>query len=289
MKKIILIPSPKKDTNFRVARSVILRLRSQGAKVFVDKKYRELIWDEVETFQTPPSDADLCIVMGGDGSFLDAAPFVIEHSIPLLGINLGRVGFLPAIEPDKLSHLDKLFKKKPKLAKHILLEVTVQTAEGEKKTCGHLAVNDVVLCCERNMGLAEFSLSDQYENGIFYRADGMILSTPTGSSAYSLSAGGPLIENSVEAICATPICAHSFFNRPILFGMKSTVTLRNESERGVALILSVDGRAEDRLLPGDEAIVTVSQKHLFTVEYPNSGMLSTLRRKMEAAELKKDT
>ena len=291
MKKVILFPCPQKDANYRVARQVIFRLRSKGAKVYVDRKYEDLIWDEVETYTaTPPADADLCVVLGGDGSFLDATPFPIEKGIPMVGINLGRIGFLSVIEPDKLSLLDKLFgKKKITVEKRILLEVTIRKDNGEEKHFDRLAVNEVAFTRQGASGVAEFSMQDEHGNCIFYFADGMILSTPTGSSAYSLSAGGPLIDNEVEAICATPICAHSFFNRPILFGPRSTITLRNNSERAIAMDLSVDGRVLDALAPGEEAEVRVAEKRLLTVEYPNSGMLNTLRRKMEAAELKKNT
>lgn len=289
MKKIILIPNPQKDPNFRVARNVILRLRNNGAKVYVDKKHKELIWAEVETYKTPPQDADLCIVMGGDGSFLDAAPFAILHDIPMVGINLGRIGFLSVIEPNKLSLLDRLFKKNPKVSKRILLTATLQKANGEVKTYDRLAVNEVAICHESHFSLADFSMTDENSNSIIYRADGIVLATPTGSSAYSLSAGGPLIENGVEAICATPVCAHSFFNRPVLFGLKSVIVIRNTSERDAMMKFSIDGRVTDQLAPGDELTVSVSNKRLLTVEYPNSGMLNTLRRKMEAAELRKDT
>ena len=290
MKKVILIPCPQKDENYRVARQVISRLHSKGAKVYVDRKYEELIWDEVETYTTPPTDADLCVVLGGDGSFLDASPLAIQHQIPMVGINLGRIGFLSVIEPDKLSLLDKIFlKKKVTVEQRILLEVLIRKNNGKEKLFDRLAVNEIAFTRQGATGIAEFSLQDEHGNSIFYFADGMILSTPTGSSAYSLSAGGPLIANEVEAICATPICAHSFFNRPILFGPGAVITLRNNSERNIALDLSLDGRVLDTLAPGEEAEVRVAEKRLLTVEYPNSGMLNTLRRKMEAAELKKNT
>ena len=288
MKKVILLPNPAKDPNFRVARKVILRLHSNGAKVYVDKKHQELIWDEVELYTAPPTDADLCVVMGGDGSFLDATPFCISHDIPLVGINLGRLGFLSIIEPDKISLLDKAFKKNPDINQRLLLRVTVQKANGETKSYDRLAVNEVAFLHKKTVGMAEFSLHDDHGNAVSYMADGMILATPTGSSAYSLSAGGPLVDSGVEAICATPICAHSFFNRSILFGKNAVLTVRNNSERGMNLDLTIDGRAIDSLEAGDEATVTVANKQLRTIEYPSVGMLNTLRRKMEAAELKKN-
>lgn len=289
MNKIVLIPNPTKDDGFRVARRVIYRLRSKGAKVYVDKKYTELHWEEVEFYTTPPKQADLCIVMGGDGSFLNAAPYAIKHQIPLLGINLGRIGFLSVIEPERITQLDKLFTKKIPVVERLLLSLSVRKTNGEVKTYERLALNEVLIKHKVSHMLSEFSMSDSHGNSIQYRADGLILSTPTGSSAYSLSAGGPLIETGVEALCATPICAHSFFNRPVLFGPQSVITVRNTSERGAKMVVCIDGQETDVLQPGDEAVVTVSDKHLLTFDYPNNGLLNTLRRKMEAAELRRDT
>ena len=287
MKKIILLPNPEKDEGFRVARQAIYRLRSNGAKVYVDKKYKDLYWDEVETYKTMPSDADLCIVMGGDGSFLDAAPFAIKNQIPMLGINLGRIGFLSVVEPGKMALLDKLFGKKLNISNRIVLSLTIHKSNGDVIVVERPAINEVAITNSSKLALGEFSMTDSHGNSIAYRGDGLILATPTGSSAYSLSAGGPLVENGVEAICATPVCVHSFFNRPVLFGLNSVITVRNTSERNVDLDVVVDSRHSEVLSPGDEATIEVSDKRLLTIEYPNSGMLNTLRRKMEAAELKK--
>ena len=276
MEKIILFPNAFKDKGYRIARRVIYHLRQKGAEVFVSAEHKALVWDEAQIYTTPPSDAELCIVMGGDGSVLDVASFAIEHNIPLLGINLGRLGYLSTLEPDRLALLDRLFTKKIKVKKRMLLSVTVHKADGTTKELDRLAVNDVVIWL------------DSVGNSINYRADGMIAATPAGSSAYSLSAGGPLVETGVEAVCVTPICSHSFFNRSILFPPSSTVTFRNNSERGQELALLIDGRISEKLMPGDEAQINVTGKKLQMVYFSDSGMLNTLWRKMEAAELNRE-
>ena len=288
MQKIILIPNPYKDKSYRVARRIIYHLRQKGAEVYVSEEHKSLVWDDAQTYKIPPKDACLCIVMGGDGSVLDAAPLAIELNIPILGVNLGRLGYLSTLEPDRLSLLDRLFSGKFKLKDNMLLSTSVHKGNGTDLKIDRLSVNDIVICHDQNFGLADISLLDNAGNTINYRADGMIVATPAGSSAYSLSAGGPLMESGVDAFCVTPICSHSFFNRSILFSASSTVTLKNNSERGQELALLIDGRISEKLLPGDEAQITVSEKKLKMVYFSDSGMLNTLWRKMEAAELNKE-
>ena len=288
MKKIILIPNAYKDKGYRVARRVIYQLRQNGADVYVSEEHKSLAWDEAQMYQTPPKDAELCIVMGGDGSVLDAAPLAIELNIPLLGVNLGRLGYLSTLEPDRLSLLDRLFNNKFKAKDTMLLSAIVHKANGNEIKIDRLSVNDIVICHDQNFGLADIAVLDNTGNSINYRADGMIIATPAGSSAYSLSAGGPLVESGVDAFCVTPICSHSFFNRSILFSASTTVTLKNNSERGQELALLVDGRICEKLFPGDEAHINVSDKKLKMIYFSDSGMLNTLWRKMEAAELNKE-
>lgn len=288
MEKIILIPNPYKDKGYRIARRVIYQLRQKGAEVYVSEEHKSLVWDEVQVYSIPPKDAELCIVMGGDGSVLDAAPLAIELNVPLLGVNLGRLGYLSTLEPDRLSLLDRLFNGKFKVKDNMLLSVSVHRADASEVKIDRLSLNDIVICHDQNFGLADITLLDNADNSINYRADGMIVATPAGSSAYSLSAGGPLVESAVDAFCVTPICSHSFFNRSILFSASTTITLKNNSERGQELALLVDGRVCEKLLPGDEAQVTVSQRKLKMIYFSDNGMLNTLWRKMEAAELNKE-
>lgn len=286
IKKVILIPNEQKDDGLRIARRVIHRLTAKGAEVYIDKAHTDLYWEEAQVYEKPPKDADLCLVMGGDGTFLDNAPFAVEHGIPLVGINLGRLGYLAVVEADKLSMLDRLFRKTVTLSERMLLEGTVHRCGGETHTVGRAAVNDIAIMREGNAGLPDFSVSDSSGNVINYRADGVIFATPSGSSAYSLSAGGPLLNADVEAVCMTPVCCHSFFSRSVIFGPGSAVTVGNTSERGISLELLFDGRAAAVLKPGDEVTVRKSDRTLKTVDFSERGMLTTLRRKMEAAELR---
>lgn len=288
MHKIILIPSKTKDEGFRIARRVIHQLAAKGAEVYIDKSYVDLYWEEAKFYEQMPTDADLCLVMGGDGTVLDAAPFAIAHNIPLAGINLGRLGYLSVVETNRLFMLDRLFRKTLCISERMLLSCTVRRKNGETTEAERAAVNDIVIMRKGNTGLPDLSVSDSLANVINYRADGIIFATPSGSSAYSLSAGGPLLNTDVEAICMTPVCCHSFFNRSVIFGPTAAVTVKNTSDRGIITDLSVDGRCLLQLEPGDEVTVRKSDKYLKMVDFSESGMLNTLRRKMEAAELNRD-
>ena len=288
IRKVILIPNEQKDDGLRIARRVIHRLSAKGASVYIDKSHTDLYWEEAQFYEKPPKDADLCLVMGGDGTFLDNAPFAVENDIPLVGINLGRLGYLAVVEADKLSMLDRLFRKSLAPSERMLLEGTIHRCAGDMTAIGRAAVNDIAVMRKGNAGLPDFSVSDSSGNVINYRADGVIFATPSGSSAYSLSAGGPLLNADVEAVCMTPVCCHSFFSRSVIFGPQSAVTVRNTSERGITLELLIDGRAAAVLEPGDEVTVRRSARTLKTVDFSESGMLTTLRRKMEAAELRHD-
>ena len=281
MKKILLIPNPIKDKGFRVARRVIHQLKRQGADVYIDKKFTDLIWEEAITYNDPPTDVDLCVVMGGDGSILDSAPFAIEHDIPIVGINLGRMGYLSEIEPDRLVLLDRLFRKNIKTVKRLLLSVTVRRADGTLHSDYRFAVNDVVICHDKNFGITDIAMVDSTGNSINYRADGVIVSTPAGSSAYSLSAGGPLVDAAVEAVCVTPICAHSLFSRSVLFPVDYTITLKNCSAREGMMRLSVDGGDSYTLAPGEYACVRRSTKTLRMVTLKKQSALGVLGRKMQ--------
>jgi len=288
IRKVILIPNESKDDGLRIARRVIHRLAAKGAEVYIDKAHKDLYWEEARFYETPPKDADLCLVMGGDGTFLDNAPFAVENGIPLVGINLGRLGYLAVVEADKLFMLDRFFRKTAGLTELMLLDGTVHRHTGEDFAVDRAAVNDIAVMRMGNAGLPDFSVSDNSGNVTNYRADGVIFATPSGSSAYSLSAGGPLLNADVEAVCMTPVCCHSFFNRSVIFGPEAAVTVRNTSGRGSTLELLFDGRTAAVLEPGDEVTVRKSDRTLKTISFTGSGMLTTLRRKMEAAELRHD-
>lgn len=184
---------------------------------------------------------DLAIVVGGDGTFLDVARYVVDQQIPILGVNLGRLGFLADVSPTTmLSTMEDVLKGVFDYEERNLLEVTIY--ENDDLVFKHLAFNDVVIHKPDTPKMIEF---ETFINGRFLksqRSDGMIISTPTGSTAYALSAGGPIVDPSLNVITLVSINPHTISNRPFVIGGDSKIELRaNENCSGLARI-TCDGQ-----------------------------------------------
>ena len=264
-----------------VTKSISEKLLSLGAAVYVDKKYNDVFSDSVERYVSFPDNAELIIVVGGDGSVLDASVVAIEHGIPLLGVNLGKVGYLSEVEPDNLEILSRLFTDEYSIEKKMLLTVSHIT-DSEATESDRLAVNDVIISHDSFLGIADFTLENGVGDSLKYRADGLILSTPAGSTAYSLSAGGPIVSHDIDSIVATPICPHSFFNRSIIFKSGEKIKVKNNSD--TVLNVSVDGRYFSNIAYGQECVVKMSEKKLKVLTFSENNMFSTLFKKMRILE-----
>ncbi len=281
MKNFVIIPNITKDKGLSVTKNITKKLISLGGAVYVSEKYSDFATEGANYYVRVPENVDLIVVVGGDGSMLDASTLAIERDIPLLGVNLGKVGYLSEVEPTGLDILERIFDGNYKIDEKILLSVTLVTDEG-RETAERLAVNDVILSHDSFLGIAEFVLYNSLGDSIKYRADGMILSTPAGSTAYSLSAGGPIISHNIDAIAATPICPHSFFNRSIIFQPKDVIRLKNMS-RG-PLNVSVDGRLWREVAEGEMCEIKTAEKRLKVLTFSESNMFSALFKKMKILE-----
>ena len=280
MKKIVIIPNPKKDVGLVITKAVLSTLVSFGATPYIDAIYSIGVPEACE-YTAFPSDAELIIVIGGDGSILDASVKAIKYDIPIVGVNLGRLGYLSEIEPDNLSVLLRLATDEYKINELMLLEVTRISSE-KKKHSERFAVNDVIISHNNFLGIAEFNLENSRGESVRYRADGIILSTPQGSTAYSLSAGGPIVSNSIDSIVATPICPHSFFNRSIIFSADEKLILNNNGS--TELNVSLDGRFFENLEKGESCVIGMADKRLKVLSFKDNNMFSTLFSKMRILE-----
>lgn len=279
MKNIFLVPNTKKDVEYRVTRAVAQKLASLDLSVFMLNLYNDSGIDECVYVDDIPQCAELVLVIGGDGSFIDAAGFAIKNDIPILGINLGKVGYLSEIEPSDLSALENLTVGEYTIDNKMLLEVSSENDKGKLEN--KLSVNDVVLSHPSYLGIADFVLISK-EGGVRYRADGIVVSTPAGSTAYSLSAGGPIVSHGANAIIVTPIAPHSFFNRSIVFGESEEIRIKNTSAD--SLNLSLDGRFCHVLSPGEKCTIKASKKKLKVLTFKENNMFSNLFCKMQIME-----
>jgi NAD+ kinase len=223
---------------------------------------------------------DLLLTFGGDGTLLRGARAVAPFGTPVLGINFGHLGFLTAVAPEALERaLEAVLTGDVVLDERMVLEVTAEAADGSVHG-RFLALNDAVLHRGGVARMIRMTLSVHGEEIGTYSADGIILSTPTGSTAYSLSAGGPVVSPSVNCIVATAICPHTLAVRPLVLPATETVTvevLYPDEE----IILTIDGQVGASLAPGDRIVVRRAPVPLRLVRLPGQTFFSTLRRKLQ--------
>lgn len=281
MKNIVIIPNVNKPRACDITREVIRILFDLNINVYVDEKYGEEFVGCAIGYSHFPEYADLICVIGGDGSVIDASVIAVEKDIPVLGINLGNLGYLAEIEPDSLAILKRLTTGEYRIVEKMLLGV--KKISGDNVTCAtRLAVNDIIISHEGYLGIADFTMITEDFDSFKLRADGMIFSTPAGSTAYSLSAGGPIIDHGINAILATPICPHSFFNRSIIFNENEALTIENNGKS--ELKISIDGRLFDSIDAGERCTVFKSSKTLKTLTFSPNNTFQTLFGKMKKIE-----
>lgn len=224
------------------------------------------------------AEADLLIVLGGDGSILEAARRAARRGTPILGINLGRLGYMAELEMSEIDLLPCLLAGDYQLEKRSMLRVEL-IAGGEMKSFCY-ALNDAVISNGSVSRLVDLELSEGGIPVATYRSDGLIIATPTGSTAYSMSAGGAIVDPRVPCFCVTPICPHSFIARPLVFSDTSTLEVRNICTREKMLYLTVDGRINFELYRGQIVRITKSSMQTNLIRLKPCGFYQKLREKM---------
>ena len=280
MKRIFIVTNPNKDVDYAVTKKTADFLQSHGAEIFMFSSEERSNIHGCSYTADYPDGIDLVIVIGGDGSFIDAAVYSERSDAAIIGVNLGKVGYLNEIEPDEIESLAKIFSNEYKIVTKMLLEVLVEDKNGSSSV-ERLAVNDVVISNQEHLEISDFVVYSK-DGGVRYRADGAVISTPQGSTAYSLSAGGPVVSHDAGAIILTPIAPHSFFNRSIVFGENELIKVKNTSSKN--LNISVDGRLVHELMPGAKISVRSSNKKLKVMTFKDNNMFSNLFSKMQILE-----
>jgi NAD+ kinase len=229
---------------------------------------------------------DLVVALGGDGTLLRASRLVVGTDVPVLGVNLGRLGFLTAIPDSYLEGgLHEVISGAAILERRFRLRSTIQ-AEGEPKAGNFFALNDMVVHTSGAARVTPLTLSvgdgDRFEEVGSFAADGVIVSTPTGSTAYSMSAGGPIIAPSVEAVVVTPICPHSLAVRPLVLPAHQTIRI-GSLDPAADHQLTVDGQVVHGLVHGEEVLVSREDRPLTLVRLPGQTFFKTMRRKLNWA------
>ena len=275
--RIAVISSLEKDRNFKFTRQVSSHLLKMNASVFLPASNKAAAVENAEYLENNLlfDSAELIIAIGGDGTILHAAKSAALKQLPVLGINTGRLGFMAGLEVDELERLERLFSGDFEIDNRMMLEVRVSGNDGV-----FYALNDAVVSRGSLSRIIDIMVTSNGREVAGYRADGIIISTPTGSTAYSLSAGGPIVDPLLESIGITPICPHSLISRTILFEPNSQISILPHNLQEKEAWLTIDGQNIVRLENGAEVFVSRSKLKTKLVRLKDISFYEVLKNKM---------
>lgn len=284
MKQVVIFVNPHKDKEFAVTGQIKEYLRQKGIACSV------LVGGEKETEKIPSSDflrepkagADCMIVLGGDGTMLQAAWEAKGAGIPLIGVNLGTLGYMTEVEISGLREaLDQLTEGSYKVESRMMLQGKVLFSDGTRQE--DLALNDIVIARSGSIQIMQYHI---YVNGQFlnsYHADGVIVTTPTGSTGYNLSAGGPIVQPTAKLIMVTPICPHTLNQRSVIFAPEDEIEIvipEGREGKEQTAEASFDGKTALLLHTGDRIRVTKSEETTKIIRLNKISFLDILHQKL---------
>ena len=275
--KIAVIPNLDNRGSADVVEKLGVLLKNEGFEAYLPDNIccnNFTLVDSEEIYKI----ADFIITIGGDGTIIRYAKRAAMDDKPVLGINAGRMGYLANIEQNELSLISKLKNNQFFIENRMMLEVTV--LENGNFVNSFYALNDAVITSGFISRIVDINVFVDNDS-INYRADGLIVSTPTGSTAYSMSAGGPIIDPLTENFCITPICSHSLSAKPILLGADNTIKLKSFSKKRTEIFLTVDGRRVANVKPYTEIIIKKSDKYAKLIRLNDRSFYKTLSIKFK--------
>lgn len=278
--KIGIIPNLSKDNNLNITKSIINWFADKDIELILESDIARKLNYKNEGFSRKQmySSSDVIIVLGGDGTILNIARQSSQYGTPMFGINLGHLGFLAESEiSDMYLSLEKIIGGDYNIEKRMMLEASAEGSRDELKEL--IALNDISIT--KGMFSRMITFSVYINDSIFelYSADGVIISSPTGSTAYSLSAGGPIVSPELNVLIITPICPHTLYNRSIVVSEKDEVRIEISKE-SFEVMLSVDGQNSYKLDPG--MVVKIRSSNCVTnlVKLKQRSFFDVLRRKI---------
>ncbi len=278
--KIAVIPNLTRQDAFAVTADVCAALRKYGIEALMEQKLCET-FSEADARFLPRNDmldeCDLLIAVGGDGSILFAAHLAIPLGKPVLGVNAGRLAYLSGLERSELDLLSNLPKAQYGTEKRMLL--SVQVLEGERVLYDALCLNDAVLSRTGAAKLTDVSVYANDRETCAYLGDGVIVATPTGSTAYSLSAGGPIVDPMLESLLLTPICPHALSERTLLFGADTVLTLAHLTD--VPMGLTCDGAEPFPIPRGAVVRIRKAETYAYFIRIKSDTFIDILHTKMQ--------
>ncbi|MBQ9745932.1 MAG: NAD(+)/NADH kinase [Clostridia bacterium] len=265
IKNIIILPNPERDIQLCCTKQIAATALACGVQVYAEEKFRRELQNpkvcylsEEKLFE---ADADAAIVLGGDGSMLDACEKAAPSGLPVLGINLGNLGFLTTMEKCEIDKLREVFENGFEIQECMMLSLSIKDGGTERRFS---VLNDVAINSSVCSKIAIIELKCDDSVALSCHADGVVIATPTGSTAYSLSAGGPILDPSLEAICVTPISPHSLTTRPLVFSASAKLTAGGKTNcaGNTGLLVTPDGK--EGVLVSESAQITITKSPLKT-------------------------
>jgi NAD+ kinase len=285
IKTVGIISRPRREDIALVVPPLVKWLQAHGTEVACDSETGDCLGPvSVQTRKREelPACTDLLIVLGGDGTLLSAARLAAQRKVPILAVNLGGLGFLTTVSQDELySILEEIFSDQHRVSERVMLEAEIVRDGAVVRR--QIALNDAVLNKGALARIMDLELHIDGEYVTTYKADGLILSTPTGSTAYSLAAGGPIVYPIVEAFVVTPICPHTLTNRPLVIPDSATIEVDFKAGED-AVFLTLDGQIGIELVRGDRIRVHMAAEKLLLIRPAKKTYYQVLRNKLKWGE-----
>lgn len=278
MRKIGILPNTKKDENYFATKKLVKFLLKKGCHPMVSDSLS--LVPELKAYATKEEiifrESEFLIVLGGDGTMLSCGKKASKYNLPMLGINLGYLGFLTDVGKDGMeTSVEKVLEGKYKLEKRMMLEAVISSSKDGKRTV--TALNEVSISRGSMVDVGVYINNEFIDN---YFGDGILVSTPTGSTAYNLAAGGPILKSDADMVAITPICPHTLHSRSIVVGAEDVVKLKVNRYTRQRIFAVIDGQNNCVLETGDTILIKKSKFYTEIIKTGDLGFYDVLRNKM---------
>lgn len=280
--RIAILPNLTRENAKEVTLKVCEFFKSNSVEYCFEEKLKgefsdnDLYLPDNELFKS----SDIVIAIGGDGSIIHAAKKACKYSKAILGINAGGLAFMAGLEKHEISLLKQLIDGDYTTDKRMLLDVSVYDSANNKLFGEDCCVNDIVVARGKSIKMIRLNVSCDGNRINEYYADGIIVSTPTGTTAYSLSAGGPVVDPRIDSVVLTPICTHSLFARSIIFDSESEISVEVPSDETEEICVSCDGDESIVIPSGSKMIIKKSDIHADFIRIKNDSFIDVLNSKL---------
>lgn len=273
MKSVFLYPNMSKENIENAVFLVLDKLKSFDIEIFVAN---DSIFEGVSKINLEDFKGSMIISLGGDGTMLTAINKC--QNIPILGINLGHLGFLTELEITELDFFDKIFAGDYYIDKRMVLDLEI--LRDGVQIVKEIALNDVIVKTENSFRIVNIEVLSDGNRVLDFGGDGVIIATPTGSTAYSLAAGGPIIEPELDVICITPICSHKLIGKSFVFSKNREITVKIEERNQNIVYIAVDGNNNVRINPEDIIKITKSSDYVPFIRIKGATFFDVLEQKI---------